>query len=337
MKKITLITLLIFSTCIQAQKLPDDILDTNAAFVFNPSITIEDTRETIKSFCTSLLESGVDLVSKNFYHDNQASLKEIEFDVKNKNVKYIFLLTLAKEDTYSLQIYENTSANFNTLNPKSTLMTYGPDSEKRILKDISKDFDKLKSDSAQLISTDHKDLFNSLVLTPNEVQMLSTLNEINTIVGGSLLEIKEKGVPSELKSNKLAIIGVTLDEFNREFRRVNSILILKTKNYPFEYTYFQTYKEYKKAGGDDAFRYRLQLSKQDEIDLGSVKQKPAAPGKVAKSQTAHDYNFIPINYSKEFFTVILKDNKTKQKYIVSNKGVLAQAIKEFVDSLTIDK
>ena len=148
------------------------------------------------------------------------------------------------------------------------------------------------------------------------------------------MNIENDFIPSDLRSSKLAVVGSTKEEY-RAYKILNTILKSKIKKYPFEYAYFKTYEEYLANGGDEKFKYRLQLSGSSHSFLSSPKKRYS----LTQISTG-DYTGGPkgnyrmsINYQKDLYAIILKDNKSGERFYVNNPNFLGKSIKSFIKKL----
>ena len=184
----------------------------------------------------NIIKNGFNLVGNYLYDDSQVSLKEIEFDIKNKDIKYIFLLTYKyyKGPDYDLFFFENdTDKNPDILDPNKEILKLKPgfintssDFRATIIKNLTKEVDKLKSKFDGIDSSTYDtELVNTLKLTEENTSFLIDLNNKNTIIGGVTLYLENKNIPEDLKSKKLAIVGTTDEEF-----RGNKVLNLFMKS-----------------------------------------------------------------------------------------------------------
>ena len=295
----------------------------------------------------NIIKNGFNLVGNYLYDDSQVSLKEIEFDIKNKDIKYIFLLTYKyyKGPDYDLFFFENdTDKNPDILDPNKEILKLKPgfintssDFRATIIKNLTKEVDKLKSKFDGIDSSTYDtELVNTLKLTEENTSFLIDLNNKNTIIGGVTLYLENKNIPEDLKSKKLAIVGTTDEEF-RGNKVLNLFMKSAIKKYPFGYTYFKNYKSYEAAGGDKNFKYKFQMIKYSASFFSSSKPKFTGTEiykrDMGKTGVNPSFGSMPKNYEKELFTIILKNNETNVRYIVSKKDFVARAIKDFVSQL----
>ena len=342
--RLIIIGFIFFNLVTNAQNFREDALDSNTAIIFNP-ISGSPSENTLSRFSDALIENGFNLVGKYIYTNSEVSRKEIEFDMKNKNVKYIFMLTLKvyKGEDYDFYYYEyNSEINPDIIEPDKEIEHIKPgfvktsyDFQGIILKKLKKKVDKFKSTNPSADKTlyDSK-LINTLILTEENIDFLTKSNNKNTIIDGVTLSIENDFIPSNLSSSKLAVVGSSKEEY-RGYKLLNTILRSKIKKYPYDYTYFETYDEYIENGGDEKFTYRLQLSGNSYSFLSLPKKRYSLQQKNEGDYTegAKGNYRMPVNYQKDLFAIILKDNKSGERYFVSDTDFLGRSIKSFIGKL----
>ena len=343
---VSIVFCLLLSTFVTSQQLPKNALDQNVVFIFNPDASVENNEETLKVFTQEIIDNGFNLVGKYLFNDSAVSLKEIELDIEKKNVKYIFLLTYRyyKGPDYDLYFYENNKEfNPDIINPNKKILQLKPgfvstkkDPRIAIFKKLNKEIVKLKEKYSTIDTVSYDSgLINTLLLSEEDITLLKELNAKQTIIDGVTLEIKNKSIPTDLKTSKLAIIASNLDEY-RSFKVLNSILKSRFKKYPFSYTYFKDYASYISNGGDNSFKYRLQLTKSGLSLLSSSKPYYTASEQYKRGSSINvssSFNSTPINYEKDLFTVVIRNNNTNERHLVSSRNFLSNSIKEFISSL----
>ncbi|WP_116769008.1 hypothetical protein [Maribacter litoralis] len=347
MSRILFSSILLIAFNIQAQKLPKDALDSNTVFIFHPQASIENSEETLERFKDNIIKNGFNLVGKYIHTNSQVSLKEIEFDIQNKDVKYIFLLTYHhfKGPNYDLFYFENDSnKNPEILNPKKEILNLKPgfinsssDYRGTILKKLEKEVAKLKSNHEGIDSkTYDTELLNNLSFTQEESSYLLELNNINTIIDGISFKKEDQRIPDDLETSRLAVVGTTKEEYHAT-KILNLYIKSAIKKYPFEYVYFKNYENYKAAGGDENFEYKLQMTKGSASFISS--SKPKLTGTETYSRNMGNDNVNPSfssggsNYEKDLFTIVLRKNDTNKRFIVSERDFVGRAIKNFISQL----
>lgn len=346
MKLNFIIGLFCITITLQAQKLPENSLDKNAVLIFNPSATVDDNHATLAYFADAITESGFNLVGQHLFTNTLMSRTEIELDMKNKNVAYIFLLTYKyyKGPDYDLYFFENDKEKNPLLEePKKEILKLKPgfvtsgDPRNTIIKKLNKEVDKLKEKYPSIDSeTYDKNLLNEILLTKEDLQMLKELNNRNTIVDGVTLTVDFEGLPEGLKSGTMAVVAASEKEY-RKFDTVNDILKDCFKKYPYAYEYFKSYEAYEKAGGDKAFTHRIQVSMSSFSFLTNGGKKFTASENykmdMDNNRVTPSISSIPKNYQKDLFTILIKDNASAKRYAVSDLGFLKRTVKDFIDSL----
>ena len=347
MSKILMSCLFLIAFNIQAKNLPEYALDSNPVFIFHPQASIDNSEETLERFKENIIEKGFNLVGNYLHTNSQISLKEIEFDIRNKDVKYIFLLTYHhfKGPDYDLFYFENDSnKNPDILNPKKEILNLKPgfinsssDYRGTIIKKLEKEVVKLKSNYEGIDSkTYDTELVNKLSLTQEESSYLLELNNINTIIDGISFKEENHRIPDDLETSKLAVVGAIKEEYHAP-KILNLYLKSAIKKYPFEYTYFKNYDSYKAAGGDEKYDYKLQMTKGSASFMSSSKSKFTGTETYRKNMgndnVSPSFSSGGSNYEKDLFTIVLRKNNTNDRFIVSEKDFVGRAIKNFISQL----
>lgn len=346
MYKLTAILFLLATTIGYAQ-LPEDALDENVVLIFNPDASVDNNEDTLNHFTEKIIENGFNLVGKYMFSDSQASLQEIEFDMQNKDVKYVFLLTYRyyKGPDYDLYFFENDKdLNPDILDPDKEILQLKPgfvttkkDPRVTIFKKLKKEVAELKEEFTNVNTASYDTaLLNTLLLSEENIKTLQDLNAKNTLIDGVTLSIENTGVPADLKSSKLAVIATSEEEY-RSYKALNSVLKSRFKKYPYEYVYFKNYDSYLAKGGDASFAYRLQLTKSSASMLGSSKTNFTASElykrDMGNNTLTGSLNSTPINYEKDLFTVVIKNNTTQERFLVSKRGFVSSTLKGFISEL----
>ncbi len=343
-KNLLQLFVILFSISIQAQKLPDNALDENVAFIFYPTGSVDRNSETFESFSNSIQENGYNLVGKYVHTNSPVSLKEIQYDINHKDVKYIFLLTYkhAKEANYDLYFFENDpEMNPELLDPKKTILSLKPgfvhttkDFRGTIRKLLIKQTEKLKESNQEINQASFdKELINHLLLSEEEVVELNKLNQKNTIIDGATLAIENTGIPKDLKNGNLAVIGVSKENYSG-YKLLNKIIKSKIKKYPFKYEYFKNYEDYLEKGGDSNFEYKLQLTRNSVSAIGTSTLKYTTAS-LYRDQESNKTSFYsnPSIYQKDLFSIVILNNETSERNSVSDQGFIGRTIKEFIEEL----
>ncbi|MDP2686814.1 MAG: hypothetical protein Q8O62_06305 [Aequorivita sp.] len=346
MKNIILTTLVLITISLQAQKLPEDALDKNSILLFHPTASVEDNQETLNIFSENIITAGFNLVGKYLYTDTEISLKEIEFDIKNKEVKYIFLLTynFYKGPDYDLYFFENNAEiNPNIFDPKKVIVQLKPgfvtsgDPRNTIIKKLGKEVEEFKQKYPNAGNQKYDDtLVNEIVLTENETNDLMDMNLKNTLIDGTNLTVEHEGVPNGLKEGKLAVVGIGEKEY-RLYKQVNSILESSFKKYAFQYEFFPNYEAYESKGGDKAYTHRLQLIKTNTSFM-SKSQKQFTSTETAKRDMGDDSvkpsrSTSSKNYEKDLFAIVIKENASQERYVATDTGFIKYTLNKFISEL----
>ncbi|MDP2684143.1 MAG: hypothetical protein Q8P20_03730 [bacterium] len=347
MKKILLTVLALITISLQAQQLPEDALNKKAMLLFYPTASVEDNQETLNIFSENIITGGFNLVGKHLYTDTEISLKEIDFDMKNKDVKYIFLLTynFYKGPDYDLYFFENNAKiNLNIFDPKEVILHLKPgfvtsgDPRDTIIKKLVKEVEELKQKYPYTGNQKYDDdtLVNEIVLTENVSKDLMDINLKNTLIDGTNFTVEHEGVPSGIKEGKLAVVGIGEKEY-RLYKQVNSILESSIKKYPYQYEFFPNYEAYEKKGGDKAFTHRLQLIKTNTSFMSNSKKQFTLTE--AAKRDMGDFTVRPSrstsskNYEKDLFAVVIKENVSQERYIATDPGFIKYTLNKFLSEI----
>ncbi len=336
MNRIIILFLCLASTISYSQELPRDLLDTNAAFIYNPTVSKENFQETMQFFCNSIVKSGFNLTGKYLYTDTQTSLMEMEMDIRNKKIKYIFLLIDVpnKKPTYKLFLFEHNSENQNITNPKEGLYTFKPNTKEKIYDELYKVAHNNLGYDIDNKAYNNK-LINTFVLKEQDIKILKKVNEINTFVDGSFLFIEKTTLPTDMDKHSLVYIAVTKDEY-RGYQTINSYFKNKMTNYPYDFIYYDSYKDYKSDGGDKKYKYRIQLVNKDIDFINSLKEtiKYVHSADDLKNESPVPYfGGVPTEAPRDHFTILVKNNLTQERHVGSTFDHLGNSIRYFVEQL----
>lgn len=332
MKNLTLLLFCLTSVFSIGQEMPRDLLDANVAFIYDPSISQENYGETMREYCETIIKSGYNLAGKYLYSDTQTSLMEIEMDIVNKKISYVFLLVDVpdKKTSHNLFLYKIGSENQNLVNPKVGLHTFDSQSTSSLTREIDKIARETRGYNIDTVKYNQK-LLNTFVLKKQNLSILKKINEINSVIDGSFLQIEHDTIPLDLAKEKVAFIGASKDEY-KAYHTVNSYFSNRMTDYPYDYTYFNSYKDYKLAGGDKVFKYRIQVCNKDTTFYNELKESIKYVHAIEDLETESpkpDFSDIPNNIPRDHFCLVIKNNQTQERHRASTYDHLGSSIRNF--------